>query len=451
MKTTCSPVAPPGDARAAAVASDIPSNLVSHVASSGVSRASTHRRVILATSLGNALEFFDFTVYSFFAALIGKLFFPVGGLHGPLLLSFATFGAGFVVRPIGGIVIGGYADRRGRKAAMTLTILMMALGTAIIGLAPTYARIGVAAPLLIVAGRLIQGFSAGGEVGASTTFLMESAAPGTRGYLVSWQLASQGASALAGALCGMLLTHALTPAALESWGWRVPFLLGLLIGPVGLYIRSQLHETLHAGPRAQASAAAPARYDVRRIVLGTLLMIGSTSSMYIIVFYLPSWLTRFAHVSGAAAFVPSGLAGLILTIASPLCGKLTDRLRSRKPILFATGIASVLSLYPAFALMLHAPAMLTILAAIALLIGLWVVANPAGFLLLLEGFPREMRGRSLGIIYSVGVTLFGGFGPFVVTWLIGATGSAYAPVWYMAACSLVSLAALSVFDERITD
>ncbi|WP_233857873.1 MFS transporter [Paraburkholderia sp. HD33-4] len=445
MKTTSPVVAPPRDV--------VVSKAASNIASSDASQASTHRRVILATSLGNALEFFDFTVYSFFAALIGKLFFPVGGLHGPLLLSFATFGAGFVVRPIGGVVIGAYADRRGRKAAMTLTILMMALGTATIGLAPTYAQIGVAAPLLIVAGRLIQGFSAGGEVGASTTFLMESAAPGTRGYLVSWQLASQGASALAGALCGMLLTHALTPSALESWGWRVPFLLGLLIGPVGLYIRSHLHETLHAasGSNQSATEVTPARYDVRRIVLGTLLMIGGTSSMYILVFYLPGWLTRFAHVSGAAAFLPSGLAGLILTVASPFCGKLTDRLKSRKPLLFATGIASLLALYPAFALMLHAQVLAAILAAVALLIGLWVLGNPAGFLLLLEGFPREMRGRSLGIIYSVGVTLFGGFAPFVVTWLIGATGSAYAPVWYMSACSLVSLAALTVFDERITE
>ncbi|MCC8395672.1 MFS transporter [Paraburkholderia sp. MMS20-SJTR3] len=426
--------------------------VASHAASSPASAAApSRRRVILATSLGNALEFFDFTVYSFFAALIGKLFFPVGGSYGPLLLSLATFGAGFVVRPLGGIVIGTYADRRGRKAAMTLTILMMALGTAIIGLAPTYAQIGIAAPLLIIAARLIQGFSAGGEVGAATTFLMESAAPGTRGYLVSWQLASQGASALAGALCGMLLTHVLTPAALESWGWRVPFLAGLLIGPVGLYIRSHLHETLHAAPQSRERAAVPARYDVRRIVLGTLLMVGSTSSMYILVFYLPSWLTRFTHAAGAAAFLPSGLAGLILTVASPFCGKLTDRLGSRKPILYATAVATLVALYPAFALMLHAASLVPILAAVALLIGLWVVANPAGFLLLLEGFPREMRGRSLGIIYSVGVTLFGGFAPFAVTWLIGATGSAYAPVWYMAACSAVSFAALIAFDERITD
>ena len=435
MKTTCSPVMPL-DAPNVANASD----------------AATHRRVIFATSLGNALEFFDFTVYSFFAALIGKLFFPVGGLHGPLLLSFATFGAGFVVRPIGGIVIGTYADRRGRKAAMTLTILMMTLGTAIIGLAPTYAQIGLAAPLLIVAGRLIQGFSAGGEVGASTTFLMESAARGQRGYLVSWQMASQGASALVGALFGVLLTHSLSPASLESWGWRVPFLLGLLIGPVGLYIRSNLHETLHATPPEPGIVASETpSYDIRRIVLGTLLMIGSTSTMYITVFYLPAWLTRFTHLSNEAAFLPSAVAGLILTVASPFCGKLTDWLGPRKPLLYWTGIAGVLVLYPAFALMLRVPVMPMIIAGVAVITSLRVLANPGGFLLLLEGFPPEMRGRSLGIVYSVGVTLFGGFAPFVVTWLIGVTESAYAPVWYMLVSSVISLAALPMFDERITD
>jgi MHS family proline/betaine transporter-like MFS transporter len=434
MKTTSSPAVLPRD-RLPDVVADV----------------ATQRRVILATSLGNALEFYDFTVYSFFAALIGKLFFPVEGLHGPLLLSFATFGAGFVIRPIGGVVIGAYADRRGRKAAMTLTILMMALGTALIGLSPTYAQIGLAAPLLIVAGRLIQGFSAGGEVGASTIFLMESATSDTRGYLVSWQLASQGASALAGALCGVFLTHTLSPAALEGWGWRVPFLLGLLIGPVGMYIRSNLKETHHAIPRASGLPPSRTPYDVRGIVLGTLLMIGSTSSMYVVVFYLPSWLTNVAHLSGAAAFLPSGLAGLILTVASPLCGKLTDRLGRRKPILYVTGVAGVLVLYPVFALMLRAPVMLTILPGVAVIIGLRVLANPAGFLLLLEGFPRDMRGRSLGIIYSLGVSLFGGFAPFVVTWLISVTKSPYAPVWYMAVCGLVSLIALPMFDERVTD
>jgi MHS family proline/betaine transporter-like MFS transporter len=434
MKTICAPAVPLDDPQSVAV-----------------SEGAMRRRVIFATSLGNALEFFDFTVYSFFAALIGKLFFPVDGLHGPLLLSFATFGAGFVVRPIGGIVIGAYADRRGRKAAMMLTILMMTLGTAIIGLAPTYAQIGIAAPLLIVAGRLIQGFSAGGEVGASTTFLMESAAPGTRGYLVSWQLASQGASALAGALCGVLLTRTLSPAALESWGWRVPFLLGLLIGPVGLYIRNHLHETLHATPRAPGVPAGEAKYDVRRIVLGTLLMIGGTSSMYVMVFYLPSWLTSVAHLSGVAALLPSGVAGLILTFASPLGGKLTDRLKRRKPMLYLTGVAGVLLLYPAFALMLRIPTIITVLLSVAVIVGLRAVANPTGFLLLLEGFPREIRGRSLGIIYSVGVTLFGGFAPFIVTWLLNVTQSPYAPVWYMAVCSLISLAALPMFDEVVTD
>ncbi len=160
------------------------------------------RRAVVAASLGNALELFDFTVFSFFAGLIGKLFFPVEGEYGPLLLALATFGIGFVMRPVGSVVIGNYADRAGRKPALTLTIGLMSLGTAIIGLAPTYAQIGIAAPLLVVTGRLLQGFSAGGEIGAATSFLMESGTRSNRGFMVSWQMAGQGASALAGALCG---------------------------------------------------------------------------------------------------------------------------------------------------------------------------------------------------------------------------------------------------------
>jgi len=417
----------------------------------GAASAAIQRRVIVATALGNALEIFDFTVYSFFAALIGKLFFPVDGRHGSLLLSFATFGVGFVIRPIGGIVLGAYADRRGRKAAMMPTILLMALGTAIIGLTPTYAQIGLAAPLLILGARLLQGFSAGGEVGVSTTFLMELAAPGTRGYLVSWQMASQGASALAGALCGFVLTHTLSVDSLESWGWRVPFLLGLVIGPVGLYIRRNLSETHHAPSTTRSLVAEKARYDVRRLVLGTLLMLGGTSSMYIVVLYLPSYLMTVVHLSAATAFLPSGVAGLILMTASPLCGKLTDRLERRKPILYVAGVAGLLVLYPAFALMLRAPTMITILPGVAIIIVLKVLSSPGGFLLLMEGFPREIRGRSLGIIYSLGVTLFGGFAPFTVTWLISVTKNPYAPVWYMGACGLVSLIALAMFEERVTD
>nr|WP_231752986.1 MFS transporter [Burkholderia sp. TSV86] len=252
------------------------------------------RRTVAAAALGNGLEFFDFTVYSFFAALIGKLFFPATTDIGALMVSLATFGVGFVARPLGSIAIGAYADRAGRKPALVLTVGLMALGTGMIGFAPTYAAIGVAAPVLVVTGRLLQGFSAGGEVGAATTLLMESGGARRRGEMVSWQMASQGAAALVGAFVAAALSRLLPHDALMSWGWRVPFVFGLLIGPLGFYLRRHLDDTLHqavAAAEAHGAAAgmpaAPsraARISWRQIMAGTLLVVGGTSTMYTIVF-----------------------------------------------------------------------------------------------------------------------------------------------------------------------
>lgn len=204
--------------------------------------AATRRKAIIAATIGNGLEWFDFTVYSFFAVIIAKLFFPTGNDFTSFMLTVATFGVGFFMRPVGAVVLGIYADRVGRKAALTLTIMLMAIGTAIIGLAPTYAQIGIGAPILIVIARLIQGFSAGGEVGGATAFLIEYSPDERRGYFASWQQASQGISFILGAAMGAIVTNGLSPEQIDAWGWRIPFLFGLLIGPVGMYIRSHLHE-----------------------------------------------------------------------------------------------------------------------------------------------------------------------------------------------------------------
>jgi len=238
----------------------------------------------MAATLGNGLEFFDFTIYSFFAVLIGKLFFPADTELGALMMSLATFGVGFVVRPLGSIVIGRYADRVGRKQALVLTVLIMALGTGMIGLAPTYASIGLAAPVIIVLGRLLQGFSAGGEVGAATTLLMESGSASRRGSLVSWQVASQGGASLAGALIALLLTRTLSPEALLAWGWRLPFVFGLLIGPLGFYLRRHIDDTLPAASSVKPARLAE-RMPLRQIVAGTMIVIGASSTMYTIVFF----------------------------------------------------------------------------------------------------------------------------------------------------------------------
>ncbi|WP_321881695.1 MFS transporter [Paraburkholderia bannensis] len=411
----------------------------------------TSRTMVLAAALGNGLEFFDFTVYSFFSALIGQLFFPAHDALSSLMMSLATFGVGFVVRPLGGVTIGAYADRAGRKPALILTVLLMALGTGLIGLAPTYAQIGLFAPALIVLGRLLQGFSAGGEVGAATTLLMEAGREGRRGVLVSWQMASQGGAALAGALIALLLSKSLSHEQLVSWGWRVPFLIGLAIGPFGFFLRSRLDDTLPAAAHAHtAEKTTPVRrkLPLRVIVAGTMLVIGGTGTMYTIVFFLPAFLALTLHMPSAAASASGCAAGLVLLIGSPFAGKLADRLPRRKPLLAVTSVVSLALLFPAFAAIAARPTVSTVLVVAVVLIGLMTLTSPAGFLMILEALRPEVRATSLGIIYAVGVTLFGGFAQLAVGALWRATGSFYAPAWYVLGCSIVSLVGLALFQEK---
>ncbi|VWC89924.1 MFS transporter [Burkholderia lata] len=403
------------------------------------------RRTVVAAALGNGLEFFDFTVYSFFAALIGKLFFPASSDVGALMLSLATFGVGFVARPLGSVAIGAYADRAGRKPALVLTVALMALGTGIIGFAPTYAQIGIAAPLLIVIGRLLQGFSAGGEVGAATTLLMESGDAGRRGERVSWQMASQGGATLVGAFVALTLSRALSPEALHAWGWRVPFVLGLLIGPVGFYLRRHLDDTL-----PHAAAGAPrgrARIPWRQVVAGTLLVIGGTSTTYTIVFFLPSFLTLTVGMPASVSLLSGCAAGAVLLIGSPFAGRLADRVRRRKRLVGVTCVASAVLVLPAFYAMKMWPSVGTAVAVVIVLIGLMTLSSPAGFVMILDAFRPEVRAMSLGMIYALGVTIFGGFAQLIVGAMWRATGSFYAPAWYVLGCSAASLVGLALFAE----
>ncbi|MBN3787277.1 MFS transporter [Burkholderia sp. Ac-20353] len=405
----------------------------------------TTRRTIVAAALGNGLEFFDFTVYSFFAALIGKLFFPASSDVGALMLSLATFGVGFVARPLGSVAIGAYADRVGRKPALVLTVALMALGTGMIGFAPTYAQIGIAAPLLIVVGRLLQGFSAGGEVGAATTLLMESGATGRCGERVSWQMASQGGAALVGALVALTLSRALSPDALHAWGWRVPFVLGLLIGPVGFYLRRHLDDTL---PHATSAATRErARIPWRQVVAGTLLVIGGTSTMYTIVFFLPSFLTLTIGMPASVSLLSGCTAGVVLLVGSPFAGRLADRVRRRKPLLGVVCVVSAMLVLPAFYAMRTWPSVSTAIAVVIVLIGMMTLSSPACFVMILDALRPEVRAMSLGMIYALGVTVFGGFAQLIVGAMWRATGSFYAPAWYVLGCSAASLVGLMLFRE----
>lgn len=402
---------------------------------------------ILALSIGNAVELYDFTLYSFFALIIGKLFFPVQSAFGPLMLALLTFGIGFVVRPLGGIVIGSYADRVGRKPALVLTITLMALGTLLIGLCPTYAQIGVAAPVLIVVGRILQGFSAGGEIGVATTLLMELGHPAGRGLRVGWQMASQGAAALMGALSGYLLSVCLPAGALEAWGWRVPFLAGLLIVPVGLYLRRLLPETVRSDPGAGTALAELLSAHRTKLLLGVLMIMGGTASTYVNIFYMPTYLIKMVGLPAHTAFLTGCAAGATMLVVAPLAGLLSDRLGRRRPFVVVTALASALLTYPAFWMLSHIASVPATLAVVGLLIALNGFGAGACLLLLMESFPSRVRATGLSIVYSVGVSVFGGFAQFVVTWLISITEDPISPAWYVSACALATLFGVSRLPE----
>jgi MFS transporter, MHS family, proline/betaine transporter len=421
-----------------------------------------HAKAIAAITLGNGLEFFDFTIYSFFATIIGKLFFPVEGQLVQLMLAVGTFGVGFIMRPVGGVVLGGYADRAGRKAAMSLTLWLMTLGSAIIAFAPTYAAIGVAAPLLVILARLIQGFALGGEVGASTALLLEYGSDRTRGFYGSWQFVSQGMNTVVGSLLGVALAATLSPAALESWGWRVPFVIGMAMGPIGIYIRRHLDETLPgvedgaavAGETASQPAAPAASLPVRdlfrdharSITTGVLTTIGGTAANYIVLFYLSTYAIRILHLPMATALWAAWTGAVVTVICSPLAGALSDRI-GRKRVLWVSRVLLILAVYPAFMAINAAPTvpvLLAVVAGLALLVTFTAVPN---IVMLPELFPRAIRATGMSVVYCLGVSIFGGFAQFFATWLIQISGSNLAPAWYLIGCSVVSLLPLPFMRE----
>ena len=294
---------------------------------------SMRRRVIAGTTIGNALEFFDFTVFTFLMLVIGPLFFPAASSYGQLLLTTATFGVGFLMRPVGGMLIGSYADRHGRRAAMTLTLWLMGLGCALIAAAPTYAQMGLAGPVMMVLARLIQGFAAGGEVGASTTLLVEHAPALRRGFYSSWQFGSQSLGVALGALVVGGLTAALTAEQMQAWGWRLPFVIGILTVPVGAYIRRNLEETLEPAQAPEAVRAASDHKPLRlvfahhkaRVVKGILLVIGGMVCAQIIGFYMPAYAHRELGLPATSTLSASVVVGAVGFFCAPLVGMLADR------------------------------------------------------------------------------------------------------------------------------
>ncbi|WP_158902689.1 MFS transporter [Burkholderia sp. L27(2015)] len=400
-------------------------------------------RLILATSIGNALEFYDLIVYGYFATTLSKLFFPTHDKTMSLLLTLGTFALSYLARPVGALVLGSYSDRCGRKASLTLSITMMTIGTGMVALMPTYAAIGMLAPIGIFASRLLQGFSAGGEFGSSTAFLIEHA-PKRSGFMSSWQFSSQGASVLLASAFGAVLTSTLSPGDLESWGWRIPFLFGMLIGPIGLYIRRHVDET----PEFERIKAEPAQASVSPIreVLTTqkerlLISIGSlvlTTTANYMLLYMPTYASRQLGLAQSYGFMATLLAGFIVMVLTPIVGHWSDKV-GRTRIMLGAGVLFFVTVYPAFMLMNAHPSLLTLMAAVgwvAILKAIYYAPIPA---LMSDMFPTRTRTTGMAVGYNLGTTIFGGFTPLAVASLIAATGNNLAPGFYLMIAAIISL------------
>jgi MHS family proline/betaine transporter-like MFS transporter len=405
-------------------------------------------RLIVAATIGNVFEWFDFVVYGFFAVTLAQVFFPAGDPTVSLLVTFGAFGLAYIVRPLGAIVVGGYTDRAGRKAGLLLSMALMMIGTTLMAVTPGYATIGLAAPIIVTIARLLQGFSVGGEFGSAVTFLAEHGG-GRRGFSASWQFATGGIITALASIFGVTLTTLLTHQELVDWGWRIPYFFGMLIGPAGLYVRSKVVDTPEF-IEAEKPATIPISDLLRRHPLPVLLALGisiiSNSSFYLML-YIPTFGIKQLHLPEYTGFVATLVGGLILAIGCPLAGHWSDRIP--RPLLMVIMCwLFVLTAYPAFYLMVAWPSLAACIIAVA-----WLQAVKAGYSgvlpsLLSEQFPVETRAIGVSLGFSTAVTIFGGFAPFVATWLIAQTGNPLSPSYYLIFTALLSLFALLAIQRR---
>lgn len=407
-------------------------------------------RAIAAATVGNLLEIYDFIAYGMFAVPISKAFFPPESDDVALILTFVTFGMGFLARPLGAFVIGAYADRHGRKGALSVTILMMAAGTAVIAFCPTYRSIGLAAPLLVALGRILQGFSAGGEVGGAVATLIENAPLKRRGFYAALQQMSQGCAVLATGVVGVGMTQVFSQDEIMGGSWRIAFMIGLLIAPVGFYIRSRVVETPEfLSIKQQARESHILRLVVRHIrsiLLGILIMVLWTVATYVSN-YFTTYAVREIHLSLQQSYIGQISYGITMLVVCPLAGRLSDAIGRLRCLMFgAIGIGLVA--YPAFWFLIAHPGLGSLcLAQVSIALFLALYASTASTVLG-ELFPTTVRATGVSLAYAFGVTIFGGFTPAIVTALLGYTGDKLAIAYYLIGAALFSILPLLLMLRR---
>jgi MFS family permease len=411
------------------------------------------RRHVAAAVAGNALEFYDFTTYSFFSIAIGHAFFPkvlAGTDFGSLMLSLGTFFAGFLLRPVGGIVLGHVADRNGRRPAMLISFTMMGLAILALALIPSYSAIGLAAPILAITARLTQGFALGGEVGPSTAYLVEGAPANRRGLYASWQSASQSVSAMVGGTVGLLLALNLSPEALDTYGWRVAFILGALTLPFGLYIRRSLPESLHTPdhlpePEQHQSFAAGFANHGRVITLALFIFIGGTVATYVLN-YMTTFAQNTLHMAAAPSYGATMING-VFGVAASLAGGILSDIYGRRVMMVGSRVLFLLLAYPVFMLIVNERSTAALLIGTATLSILLNISSGAFYVAFIEVLPKKVRGGIFGTVYAVAISIFGGSTQAVIAWLIHVTGNPMAPSWYLLVAIAASLVAMILMTE----
>jgi MHS family proline/betaine transporter-like MFS transporter len=393
-----------------------------------------NRRDAFASTIGNVLEWYDFVLFGFLSIIIAKQFFPSSSEYAALLLTTATFGAGFVVRPLGGVLLGMYADRAGRKAGLTMVITMMTVSAAIMAFTPSFRQIGIVAPVLILFARLLQGVSAGGEFGTATAMMVEYAPTKKKTLYGSWQMFAQGLGALMAIGAGSALTSFFTPHALESWAWRIPFAIGLLIGPVGFYLRRNMKETdefTKVGHRERIPFTRICADYPRELFIATALSGALNIYSYVIMTYLPIFAVRNLGMPVNLPFNVLIIAVIFRLATIPLFGMLADRI-GKRTIMGVAWLGFLILLYPGYYWIISAPSFTSIMT-VELVFAIFGSAACSPIpTALAELFPTEVRSTGLSISYNIAASVFGGFSPFLLTWLLHNTGDKYMPAHYAA-------------------